>query len=219
MTVYEFAGDLSDESFVQTMISKLNHSRSIPPIRGVFHLAGIIKEAENFLHLLPDQLQLMLGSKARSAQYLHKYTLDQSFDLFLLMSSLVTAWGNPVQQSYCAANSFLDALALQRHSLGLPALSLQLGAVRGAGFLEDKSDVTRRLANKGISTLHIDEILPVLGKLLVWCDQPVECLGNQVGNLSHVSFFVPIIPLSSVVFSLANMSLAFLSVVSIFVDS
>ena len=108
----------------------------------------------------------------------------------MLMSSLVTVWGNPVQPSYCAANSFLDALALQRHSLGLPALSLQLGAVRGAGFLEDKSDVTRRLADKGTSTLHIDEILSVLAKLLVSCDQPVVCLANLVGNLSQVSFFI-----------------------------
>ena len=175
VTVYEFAGDLSDESFVQTMIAKLNHSSSIPPITGVFHLAGIIKEADNFLHLLPDQLQLMVGCKARGAQYLHDHTLDQPLDVFMLMSSLVTIWGNPVQPSYCAANSFLDALALHRHSLGLPALSLQLGAVRGAGFLEDKSDVTRRLADKGTSTLHIDEILSVLGKLLVSCDQPVKC--------------------------------------------
>ena len=182
--MYEFAGDLSDESFVQTMITKLNHSSSIPPIRGVFHMAGIITEADNFLHLRPDQLQLILGSKARSAQYLHKNTLDQPLNMFLLMSSVVTVWGNPVQPSYCAANSFLDALALQRYSLGLPALSLQLGAVRGAGFLEDKIDVTRRLADKGTSTLHIDEILPFLGKLLVSCDQPVVCLANQVGNLS-----------------------------------
>jgi len=179
VTVYKFAGDLSDESFVQAMITKLNQTSSIPPIRGVFHLAGIIEEADNFLHLRPDQLQLMLGSKARSAQYLHDHTLDQPLDVFMLMSSLVTVWGNPVQPSYCAANSFLDALALQRHSLGLPALSLQLGAVRGAGFLEDKSDVTRRLADKGTSTLHIDEILSVLGKLLVSSDQLVVCLANQ----------------------------------------
>ena len=126
-------------------------------------MAGIIEEADNFLHLRPDQLQLMLGSKARSAQYLHDHTLDQPLDVFMLMSSLVTVWGNPVQPSYCAANSFLDALALQRHSLGLPALSLQLGAVRGAGFLEDKSDVTRRLADKGTSTLHMTKSCLFLG--------------------------------------------------------
>lgn len=180
--VYEFAGDLSEESFVQEMIKKLNQNKSVPPIRGVFHLAGTIKEEDNFLNLRPDQVQLMFGSKARSAQYLHEHTLDQPLDIFLLMSSQVAIWGNPAQPSYCAANSYLDALSCYRHSLGLPTLSLQLGAVRGAGFLEDKSDVVQRLADKGTSTLHIDEVLSVLEELLHSCDHPVVCLANQVGT-------------------------------------
>ena len=180
--VYEFAGDLSEESFMQEMIKKLNQNKSVPPIRGVFHLAGTIKEEDNFLNLRPDQVQLMFGSKARSAQYLHEHTLDQPLDIFLLMSSQVAIWGNPAQPSYCAANSYLDALSCYRHSLGLPTLSLQLGAVRGAGFLEDKSDVVQRLADKGTSTLHIDEVLSVLEELLHSCDHPVVCLANQVGT-------------------------------------
>ena len=184
--VYEFAGDLSDESFVQSMIKKIDQSSTIPPIRGVFHLAGIIKEEHNFLHLRPDLLKLMFESKARSAQYLHDRTLDQPLDVFLLMSSIVAIWGNPAQPCYCAANSFLDALAHHRHSLGLPALSLQLGAVRGAGFLEDKDSVTQRMTEKGMSTLHIDEILTVLGKLLEACDEPVVCLGKQVSFIIYL---------------------------------
>ena len=183
VTVYEFAGDLSEELVVQAMVEKLNQSSSIPPIRGVFHLAGVITEEDNFHKLRPDQLKLVFGSKARSAQLLHDHTLDQPVDKFLLISSVATVWGNPAQPSYCAANSYLDALAHHRHSLGLPALSLQLGAVRGAGFLEDKSEVTQRLADKGILTLHIDEILSILGKLLESCDEPVVCLANQVGIL------------------------------------
>ncbi len=98
------------------------------------------------------------------------------------MSSVVTVWGNSVQPSYCAANSFLDALAHQRHSLGLPALSLQLGPVQGAGFLEDKTEVTQTLMKKGASTLHIDAILSILEKLLTSCDKPVVCLANQVSR-------------------------------------
>ncbi|KAL9982576.1 hypothetical protein ACROYT_G004638 [Oculina patagonica] len=176
--VFEFAGDLSEESFVQSMITKLKHESSIPPIRGVFHLAGVIKE-DSFPDLRPYQLKLILGSKARSAQYLHDLTLDEPLDIFLLMSSVVTVWGNSAQPSYCAANSFLDALAHQRHSLGLPALSLQLGPVQGAGFLEDKTEVAHALFKKGASTLHIDAILSILEKLLKSCDKPVVCLANQ----------------------------------------
>ena len=180
--VYEFSGDLAKETFVEAMIKKLSQDSTIPPIRGIFHLAGVIKEEENFLKLQPEQLELMFNSKARSAQHLHDHTLDQPLEMFLLMSSLVTVWGNPAQPAYCAANSYLDALAHHRKSLGLPALSLQLGAVRGTGYLEDKVEVTKRLADKGILTLHIEEVLSVLETLLESCDEPVICFANQVGG-------------------------------------
>ena len=186
--VLEFAGDLSEESFVQSMITKLKHDSSIPPMKGVFHLAGVIEE-ESFPRLRPDQLKLILGSKASSAQYLHDLTLGEPLDIFLLMSSVVTVWGNSVQPAYCAANYFLDALAHQRHSLGLPVLSLQLGPVRGAGFLEDKTEVAQTLLKRGASTLHIDAVLSVLEKLLKTCDKPVVCLTNQVSYGCAFSFF------------------------------
>lgn len=189
VNVFEFAGDLSEESFVQAMIKKLKQESSIPAIRGIFHLAGVIKE-ESFSQLGPDHLKLILDSKARSAQYLHDHTLDEPLDFFLLMSSLVTVWGNPAQPAYCAANSFLDALANKRRCLGLPALSLQLGPVRGAGFLEDKSEVTQRLERRGASTLHIDAILSVLEKLLRSCDKTVVCLANQVSRRHAFTFFL-----------------------------
>ena len=180
--VSEFAGNLSEESFVQSMITSMKQESSSPPIRGVFHLAGVIKE-DSFPNLRPKQLKLILDSKARSAQYLHDLTLDEPVDIFLLMSSAVNIWGNPAQPSYCAANSYLDALAYRRHSLRLPALSLQLGPVRGAGFLEDKTKETQTLARKGSSTLHIDVILSCLKKLLKSRDKPVICLSAQVNFL------------------------------------
>ena len=40
--VYEFSGDLAKESFVEAMIKKLSQDSTIPPIRGIFHLAGVI---------------------------------------------------------------------------------------------------------------------------------------------------------------------------------
>ena len=187
--VYEFSGDLAKESFVEAMIKKLSQDSTIPPIRGIFHLAGVIKEEENFLQLQPEQLELMFNSKARSAQHLHDHTLNQPLEMFLLMSSVATVWGNPAQPAYCASNSYLDALAHHRRSLGLPALSLQLGAVRGAGYLEDKVEVTKRLADKGVLTLHIEEVLSVLEKLLESCEEPVICFANQVGGPFEISLF------------------------------
>ena len=184
VNVYEFAGDLAEESFVKSVVEAVRENTTVPPIKGIFHLAGVIHE-ESLPTLRSDQINRMLGSKARSAHFLHRYTLDQSLDMFVLMSSSVALWGNSSQPCYCAANSGLDALARYRHNLGLPALSLQLGAVRGAGFLEHNIEIVKRLADKGSLTLHIDDVLGVLGKLLRVCDKPVICLTNQVRfNLS-----------------------------------
>ena len=50
---------------------------------------------------------------------------------------VAAAWGNPEQSAYVAANHALDELMIHRRMIGLPGLSLQFGAVEGAGFLKE----------------------------------------------------------------------------------
>ncbi len=56
-----------------------------------------------------------------------------ALDFFVLFSSGAGLFGNPGQSSYAAANCFLDALALARHASGLPALTINCGAVVRGG--------------------------------------------------------------------------------------
>ncbi len=177
--VYDFAVDLADASSVQTILRQLKEVHNAPVVRGIFHLAGFIAE-ESLSDLTPELMDKILGAKAASARHLHNLTDNLPLDFFLMTSSVTAVWGHPSQPCYTAANVYLDELANTRKAKGLPATSLQLGPVRGAGYLESNSDVVKTLGMKGNLTLHIDEVLQVVGQLLQARDSPaVLCLANQ----------------------------------------
>ena len=73
--------------------------------------------------------------KVRGTWNLHEATKFRPLDFMLLFSSLCGLVGQPGQANYAAANTFLDAFAQYRQSLGLPASVLDLGPVE---------DVSRR---------------------------------------------------------------------------
>jgi hypothetical protein len=76
-----------------------------------------------------------IAPKLQGAWNLHQAAADLKLDLefFTLLSSISGVIGQNGQANYAAANCFLDSFASYRRSLGLPALSLDLGAVRDIG--------------------------------------------------------------------------------------
>ncbi|XP_033122547.1 probable polyketide synthase 1 [Anneissia japonica] len=178
VTIYEFATDLGEKKNIQHMLEQLK-TRGAPPLKGLFHLAGYIA-AESLQTLTPEETDKILYSKAISAQYFHSLTKDQDLDVFFLLSSVTSVWGHSSQPMYVAANNYLDSLAEQRKRKGLASLSVQLAPIRGAGFLEDKSDITNTIAIKGNITLHVEEFLTSMSTLLQSSNVPaVVCLANQ----------------------------------------
>ncbi|XP_022090003.1 highly reducing polyketide synthase azaB-like [Acanthaster planci] len=178
VNLYEFSLDISSKKSVASMLEKLRDNKRVPKVRGIFHLAGVIEE-ENLSQITFDQLSRILGAKAKGARILHELTQEDQLDIFFMLSSISTTWGHQAQPVYCAANAYLDALAEKRHSNGLPALSVQLAPVRGAGYLEDKGQTVKVLAMKGNHQLYVDEFLAVLSHLLPHRDLPCVCLANQ----------------------------------------
>ncbi|MEA5360356.1 SDR family NAD(P)-dependent oxidoreductase [Amycolatopsis sp., V23-08] len=135
-------------------------------IRAVIHTAGVRHDA-----LLTDQTAettaTVLAPKTTAAHHLHTLTRHHDLDHFILFSSLAATLGNPAQTTYAAANNHLNALAQNRHTEGLPALSLNWGLWTGAGMGADLDEASAaRLSRTGVAPITPDQGLALFDAAL-----------------------------------------------------
>lgn len=87
-----------------------------------------------------------LKPKIRGSQNLHEFFQQspEQLDFFVMLSSVCGLLGNPSQSNYAAGNTFQDALAHHRVSLGLPALTIDVGKVVDVGWVSQNMGVVNR---------------------------------------------------------------------------
>jgi acyl carrier protein len=90
----------------------------------------------------------VLRPKMAGAWNLHRQTLDEKLDFFILYSSAITLFGNEGQANYAAANMYLEALAAHRRDLGLPALTVAWGAISDVGHMARHAALTERVRER-----------------------------------------------------------------------
>lgn len=117
------------------------------PIRGIVHAAAVFDDA-TMETLDQRQYQRVVEPKIHGALVLHEVSLGREIDFFVLYSSITTAFGNPGQANYVAANAFLEALAQHRRATGLPAQAIGWGAIGDAGYLARNEDMRDQLASR-----------------------------------------------------------------------
>jgi len=141
-------------------------SRTMPPLKGVFHLAGVLDGG--MLHQLEwSRFAPVMVPKMMGAWNLHMLTKNMHLDHFVLFSSIASLMGYPGQGGYAAANHFMDTLAEVRHGEGLPALSINWGPWSGFGMTAAlKAADMERLKKGGITPLTFDQGFNFLEKLL-----------------------------------------------------
>lgn len=158
--------DVTSEGDVKELGQGLKRSGS--RIKGIIQSAMVLNDAtfENMSHA---QWEAATAPKIRGSWNLHKLaaTAPEDLDFFILLSSVSGVIGNTAQASYCAGNTFEDALAHHRRARGLPATSLNVGLVSdsshyGRGTMAAFADVHEYLAMFG----HLSPVVVTMAETL-----------------------------------------------------
>ncbi|WP_134048312.1 type I polyketide synthase [Mycobacteroides franklinii] len=152
--VWEERIDISDYDQVADLVAKVEASGH--PLRGVFHAAAVAHD-EVIADISAESLYKVFGPKVSGALNLDRATREHNVQLdhFVLYSSISGLIGIVPQLTYAAANSMLDGLAVSRHAAGLPALSVNWGAMSGGGMAESDA-IVKFLDSVGLRRLNMD---------------------------------------------------------------
>ncbi|MFK4106525.1 SDR family NAD(P)-dependent oxidoreductase, partial [Streptomyces sp. NPDC019531] len=163
------AADVSDAEAVAGLLATVQDEH---PLTAVVHTAGVIEDGL-VDRMTPEQLDRVLAAKADAAWHLHEQTAGLGLDAFILYSSASGFLDGAGQGNYAAANTFLDALAVHRRDLGLPALSLAWGLwTGGSGMGGDLDEAALRRARRiGLVGLTPQDNLGLLDRALA-CAAP-----------------------------------------------
>jgi acyl transferase domain-containing protein/surfactin synthase thioesterase subunit len=163
--VQPFLVDVGDASAVESLFATLRSS-DLPPIGGIFHLAGINSERPMALED-PQHLRESHRAKALGAWHLHVETQELPLAWFVCFSSMAGVVSNPGQFGYGSANAFLDELCAARAARGLPGLSIAWGPWADLGMGQKIGQKTlQAMQQLGIESMAPQEGLKLLEALL-----------------------------------------------------
>ncbi|CAF4106630.1 unnamed protein product, partial [Adineta steineri] len=126
--------DVTNFDQVHDLVERLNQTSH--PVRGIIHSA-VVAEDRSLGNLTQEHLQRVLAAKVRGAWIFHQVIqlTHAPIHFFIMFSSIRNHLLELAAAGYNAGNQFLDALAHYRmKELNLPALSVSLPAVSGAGM-------------------------------------------------------------------------------------
>lgn len=138
-------------------------------------------------------------SKIKGTWNLHKF-LPKDLDFFVMLSSISGIVGNATQASYAAGNTFLDAFAAFRNSLGLSAVTLDLGVITGVGYLSsnENKDLLDAMERQGFEATDESNLMTLIQSVLAkprrdaGFSQTVTGLGTWKKGTSLPAFDLPV---------------------------
>ncbi|KAJ6443718.1 Polyketide synthase [Purpureocillium lavendulum] len=112
------------------------------PISGVIQGAMVLRD-KIFTSMTIEEYHGAVTCKVPGTWNLHNIAQEEGLQLsfFTMLSSVSGVVGQKGQANYAAANAFLDSFAVYRQGLGLPAVSVDLGAIDDVGYMHEHNDL------------------------------------------------------------------------------
>jgi acyl transferase domain-containing protein/NAD(P)-dependent dehydrogenase (short-subunit alcohol dehydrogenase family) len=143
--------DVSDASQVRELIGKCHNASS--PLRGVIHGAMVLDDAM-MSDLSEESFRRVFQPKVAGALHLaDALGTEENLDFLIFYSSISALIGNRGQTSYIAANAMLDGAAHALRARGIPAISINWGALSETGVVARDEHLGRMLTAGGITGL------------------------------------------------------------------
>ncbi|MEO5368586.1 MAG: SDR family NAD(P)-dependent oxidoreductase [Magnetococcus sp. DMHC-1] len=162
--VTTWQADCADHDQLATALAQLQ--ATMPPLRGVFHAAGILDDGV-LTGMTWERFARVLAPKCAGSWNLHLLTRNLPLAHFVGFSSVVSVLGLAGQGNYAAANAFMDGLMRQRRAEGLPGLGINWGAWHGIGMTAGlDAQQQERLQAMGMDPLSLEQGFSILGRLL-----------------------------------------------------
>ena len=112
------------------------YSETMPPLKGCLQASMVLRDG-SFRSLTLSNFQAAIGPKVYGSWNLHTL-LPCDLDFFVMLSSATGLLGNYGQSNYGGGNTYQDALAHYRNSIGQKAVSLDLGVMNSVGYVAEQ---------------------------------------------------------------------------------
>jgi mycoketide-CoA synthase len=136
--------------------------------------------------MTPAEFGDILAAKVLGAAHLDELLDHDSIQTVLLFGSISATWGVGNQSAYSAANTYLDALARERHDRGGHTISVAWGPWEAGKLTEDK-EMADSLRRGGLPLLQVDSGLATLDRIVAE-DEPCPVLARVEWPRFHPRF-------------------------------
>ncbi|KAJ0295225.1 hypothetical protein Brms1b_013797, partial [Colletotrichum noveboracense] len=172
------SGCAEDLSAVERAVAAADHSAP-RGLAGIFHMPMVLRDRP-LTDMTWDDWIAVVDPKVRGAWNLHntlRRRRREKLDFFVLFSSVSGIVGQRGQANYNAANAFLDAFALYRRGLGLPASVLDLGIVGDVGAVARDKALSAQFRKAGYVFLGEEAVLQAVSIAVSPSAQPQVVVG------------------------------------------
>ncbi|EQL02732.1 polyketide synthase [Ophiocordyceps sinensis CO18] len=174
-----YSSDICDEAALTNLIAN-RVTAEMPPIKGVFQCAAVIKDAVFDNMTYNDWVAATKPKTVGSLSLVRSMAAAGQDPFFIFLASSAGVIGNRGQANYAAGNCFEDALARNCRLQGKHAVSIDLGPVLGAGMLAEDDEILSMLRASGFYGIRHGDFLKVVEHAITMETTPGTSMPAQV---------------------------------------